>query len=127
MQLKWVDRGACLLLVLFAAGHAFIGTLMIRPWTETGTLWSVSGSLAAWMIAALNWLRSGRPHDKALTFWSLVGAVAWICLMIWLMEIAGMWRDPRPWLFILVSLVLSAFSVHGLFGVLPLAERPEIG
>ena len=114
MRLKWLDRGACLLLVLFSAGHAFIGTLMTRPWTDTGTLWSFSGSLAAWMIAALNWLRSGRPDDKALAFWSLVGAVAWIFLMIWLMEVARMWGDPRPWLFILVCLVLSAFAVYGL-------------
>jgi hypothetical protein len=59
-------------------------------------------------------LRSGRRNDKALAFWALLGAVAWIALMVWLMQIAHMWRDPRPWLFIGVCIVLVIFGTRDL-------------
>jgi hypothetical protein len=110
----FLDRSVVVLFVLSAAGHGFAGTLMSEPLTETKTLWSFSGSIAAWAIAALNWLRIDRPGDRALAFFSLAGALSWIGLMLWLMPIAGMWSDPRPWIFVVECVVLCAFSASDL-------------
>jgi len=113
--MKWVDRSAAILLAVFAAGHGLVGTLMMSPLNEQITLWSFSGSIAAWLIAALNWMRTSRPGDRTLAFWSLAGALAWIGLMVWLMAIRpGFWADPRPWLFIAVCALLAAFSLQAL-------------
>jgi len=109
-MLKWIDRAAALLLAFFSAGHGIVGTLMSSPLTESATMWSFSGSVAAWAIAALNWLRTGRPGDRPLAFWALIGALTWIGLMLWLMEVAQMWSDPRPWLFVGACAVLAAFG-----------------
>ena len=109
-MLKAIDRSAAVLLAFFSAGHGIVGTLMSSPLTEQITLWSFSGSIAAWLIAAMNWLRADRPGDKGLALWSMLGALAWIGLMVWLMQIAAMWADPRPWLFIVVCTVLVGFS-----------------
>lgn len=113
-MLRIVDRGSSVLLALFSAGHGIGGTLMSSPLTEQITLWSFSGSIAAWLIAAMNWLRAGRPGDKGLALWSMIGALAWIGLMVWLMQIASMWADPRPWLFIAVCAALAFFSFRSM-------------
>ncbi len=114
-MLKLIDRGAALLLALFSAGHGFLGTVLASPLMDPNTMWSFSGSVAAWLIAVLNWLRTGRPGDRVLAFWALVGNLAWIGLMIWLMAAADMVADLRPWLFVAVCVLLSAFSLRGLF------------
>jgi hypothetical protein len=114
-MLRWIDRSAAILLALFAAGHGIVGTLAMSPLSEEITLWSFSGSIAAWLIAAMNWMRTSRPDDRVLAFWCLAGAVAWIALMFWLMSIRpGFWVDPRPWLFNAVCAVLAAFSLQAL-------------
>lgn len=113
-MLKIVDRACVVLLALFSAGHGIAGTLMSSPLDQQITLWSFSGSIAAWLIAALNWMRGSRPGDRVLAFWALIGALSWIGLMFWLMPIAAMWADIRPWLFIAVCAVLAINSLRGL-------------
>jgi len=115
-----VDRAASILLALFAAGHGFLGTLATGSWMESATVWSFSGSVAAWMIAGVNWLRAGRPRDRALAAWALAGALGWAVLMVWLALAADMTRDVRIYLFIGVSLVLAGFSTRDL-------RRPSTG
>jgi hypothetical protein len=109
-----IDRTAAVLLAVFALGHAVPGTLLTSPFMDSDTMWSFSGSVAAWAIAVLNWLRASRPADRALAAWALVGALVWIGLMLWLMEAAGMWGDPRPWLFVAACAILAAYSVRAL-------------
>jgi hypothetical protein len=118
--MKAIDRLAALLLALAAAGHGFVGTLMSSPLLDSATMWSFSGSVAAWAIAVLNWLRTGRPHDRPLALWSLTGALTWIGLMAWLMEAAHMWNDPRPWSFIAVCTILALFAARD-------ATREKVG
>jgi hypothetical protein len=113
-SLRKVDHSASVLLAVFAFGHAVPGTLLAAPLMDPTTMWSFSGSVAAWAIAALNWLRSSRPDDRPLAAWALAGALTWIGLMVWLMEAASMWSDPRPWLFIAVSAILAGYSLRGL-------------
>lgn len=115
-MLKLVDRGAALLLALFAAGHGFVGVLMNAPLLQTTTMWAFSGSVAAWLIAVMNWLRTSRPGDRVLAFWALTGALTWMGLMIWLMTAGDMVGDPRPWMFNATCAVLAAFSARDLFG-----------
>ena len=113
-----------MLLAIFALGHAVPGTLLSSPLMDPDTLWSFSGSVAAWAIAVLNWLRASRPGDRPLAAWALAGAVAWIGLMLWLMEAATMWADPRPWLFVAACAILAAYSIRGLgLDPEPLAAR----
>lgn len=109
-----IDRSAAVLLAVFAGGHAVPGTLMSSPFLDSATMWSFSGSVAAWLIAALNWMRVSRPKDRALAAWALAGALTWIGLMAWLMEAASMWADPRPWLFIAACAILAAYSLRAL-------------
>ena len=109
-DMKWVDRACVILLALFSAGHGIVGTLMSSPLTSEITLWSFSGSIAAWLIAALNWMRGSRPDDRVLAFWAGVGALSWIGVMFWLMPIRDMWADPRPWMFNAVCLILALFN-----------------
>lgn len=116
------DRALSTLLAIGGAGHGFVGTLLSSPLTESVTLWSFSGSLAIWAIAALNWLRSGRPRDRVLALFSLLGAVSWALMMVWLMAIADMWDDPRPWSFIVICLLLALFSARDVAG-----RGPPIG
>jgi hypothetical protein len=112
--MKWIDRGLAVLLALGSAGHGFVGTLMTSPLDDPGTVWSFSGSVAAWLIAALNWMRTSRPGDRVLAFWALIGALAWAGLMLWLMWAAQMWSDPRPWSFIAICAALALFSLRGM-------------
>lgn len=109
-----IDRSASVLLALFALGHAVPGTLMSSPFLHPDTMWSFSGSVAAWAIAVLNWLRASRPGDRPLAAWALVGALVWIGLMVWLMEAADMWSDVRPWLFVACCAILAVYGVRAL-------------
>jgi hypothetical protein len=109
-----LDRSAAVLLAVFALGHAVPGTLLSSPLMDSDTMWSFSGSVAAWAIVVLNWLRVSRPGDRPLAAWALVGALVWIGLMVWLMEAADMWQDPRPWLFVAVCAILCAYSLRAL-------------
>lgn len=109
-SLRLVELAAIWLLLLGGAGHGFIGTLFSSPLTETATLWSLSGSVAVWLVAAMNWVRRRHPEDRAVAALAALGSVAWILLMIWLMAIADMWADPRPWGFIVACTLLAAFS-----------------
>lgn len=112
--LRRLDRTAAILLALFSAGHGFLGTLATSPFMDSATVWSFSGSVAAWMIAGVNWLRVGRPLDRALPAWALAGALAWSGLMVWLAFAAEMTRDVRIWLFLVVSAALAGFSLRDL-------------
>lgn len=111
-MLKWIDRTCAVLLAIASAGHGIVGTLMSAPLMDSMTVWSFSGSVAAWLIAALNWMRTSRQGDRVLALWAGAGAVAWIGLMLWLMQAAGMWSDPRPWMFVIVCAALAAFSLR---------------
>lgn len=111
---KLLDRACVLLLVLAGAGHAFIGTLMSSPLNDTATLWSFSGSIAVWAIAVLNWLRIDRARDKTLAFWAIIGVFSWAALMVWLMAIADMWGDWRPWSFIALCSLLAISNARSL-------------
>lgn len=68
MQLSTIDKGFSWALIVLSAGHGILGTLLTSDIHASTTVWSFSGSVAAWMIAAVNILRVGRPKDWALSW-----------------------------------------------------------
>ena len=107
-----VDRLFAVLLAVLSAGHGFIGVLLARPLMDSYTVWAFSGSVAAWAIAVLNWLRAGRPDDIVIAVWAVAGALTWGLMMIWLGVAADMIQDIRIWLFLLVSGGLMVFGLR---------------
>ena len=107
-----VDRVFAVLLAVLAAGHGFIGVLSARPFIDPYTVWAFSGSVAAWAIAVLNWLRAGRPNDKVIAVWAVAGALTWALMMIWLGVAADMIQDIRIWLFLFVCSGLVLFGLQ---------------
>lgn len=108
---KKLDYFLCIALILFSAGHGILGTLASMGWQTPDAVWSFSGSVAAWLIAALNILRINRPSDTQVIALALAGNLAWVGLMIWLGFVAHMFLDVRLWLFVLTTIGLAAFSV----------------
>lgn len=110
--MKRIDYALAILLIIFSAGHGFLGTLAAEGWDSPESLWSFSGSVAAWLVAAINILRTGRPRDKGVAMVALIGALSWIGLMAWLAVVADMVFDIRIWLFIGTATGLALFSVR---------------
>ena len=109
-----VDRTFSVLLAVLSAGHGFMGILATQPLLDTYTVWAFSGSIAAWAIAVLNWLRAGRPSDKVIAAWAVAGTLSWALIVIWLAIAADMARDIRIWLFLLVCGGLVVFGLRSL-------------
>ena len=112
--MKQADYALSVILIVLSAGHGFVGTLAAEGWDSSTSMWSFSGSVAAWMIAAVNILRVGRPADKGVAMVALLGALSWVGLMVWLAVVAHMIADIRIWLFISVAAGLSLFSIRTL-------------
>ena len=113
-MILFVDRTFAVLLAVMSAGHGFFGVLGNEPFMDYNTVWAFSGSIAAWAIAVLNWLRAGRPDDLVIALWAVTGAVAWALLIVWLAFAADMIMDIRIWLFEIVSIVLMFFGLRTL-------------
>ncbi len=114
--MKRIDYLFAALLILFSAGHGFLGTLAADGWNSSASVWSFSGSVAAWLVAAINILRTGRPHDKGVAVIALAGSLSWIGLMAWLAVVAHMISDVRIWLFVGTAAGLVGFSIRTLRG-----------
>lgn len=111
-RLLVLDRILSILLAVFSAGHGFVGVLSTHPFLESSTVWGFSGSIAAWAIAVLNWLRAGRRGDIVIAAWALAGVLVWILLMLWLAAAADMWQDMRIWFFVAACGGLAMFGIR---------------
>jgi hypothetical protein len=108
-MLKLVDRIFGALLGLAACGHT-LGTFL---WTQNMTgifVWSLGSSLAAGLLATLNFVRAGRPNDKTLAVITLIGSACWALLNLTFGMNFGDVLDPRPLGHITISVVLVVFS-----------------
>lgn len=114
-MLRVTDYAFSAALILFAAAHGFIGSPATYGWSSPQAVWSFSGTIAAWMIAAVNILRAGRPGDRSLAVVALAGAVAWIGLIVWLASLSGAFSDIRMVLHIGAGTGLAIFSVRSIF------------
>jgi len=113
--MKIIDRIFCGFLLLCAIGHLF-GTF---KYTEVGSglfVWSLSGVLAAVLLAALNFLRTGRPGDKPVAAIALVGNLAWVGVVVLFGFSIHNLADPRVLMHGVAALVLAIFSLRSLRG-----------
>ena len=77
-------------------------------------LWALSGSLAAILLAALNLLRVGRRHDRALAWVCLGGCLAWIAVALAFGAVIGNVLDPRAVYHATNAALLAVMSVRTL-------------
>lgn len=111
--MKAIDRVFFGLMVLAAMGH-LLGTF---KYTEVGSglfVWSLSGVLAALLLAALNFLRQSRPGDKPVAATALAGNLAWVGIVVLFGLSIRNLADPRVLMHGITALVLAAFSVRSL-------------
>lgn len=78
---KILDRVFCGLMALATLGHLFGTFKMVQPGTAIFA-WSLAGVLAAALLTVLNFLRSGRPQDKALAGITLAGNLGWVVIVV---------------------------------------------
>jgi hypothetical protein len=115
-----IDRVFGWLLVLGAALHAF-GSVTGYGTQPELLVWSLSGTLAALLLAVLNLIRAGRPTDRALALVCLVGSIAWIAVALGFGAAIGNVLDPRALIHAVNAGALAAFSVRTLLS----AERRQ--
>jgi hypothetical protein len=114
-MLRLADRLVTVLLALGALGHAF-GSLRVYAAGSSPLVWSEAGALCAALLAALNWLRAGRPQDAALAWICVVGCVAWVAIALAFGASVGSMADPRAVYHAAVAAVLAAFSLRTALG-----------
>jgi hypothetical protein len=106
-----IDRGLAWLLVLGAVGHLFGSWFGYQQQPET-LVWALSGSLAALLVAAINLLRVGRPHDRALAAVSVAGSLAWAAVALGFGNAIGNVLDARVLMHAVSAALLAAMSVR---------------
>jgi len=108
-MLKIVDRLFGGLSALAACGHT-IGTFL---WTQLMSgifIWSLGSSLAAGLLASLNFVRAGRPNDKTLALITMIGTACWALVALGFGISIGNVLDPRPLGHVIISIALVIFS-----------------
>jgi len=108
--MKVVDRVFGWLLVVGSLLHAVGSFAAYRSMPEV-LLWSLSGSLAGLLLAALNLLRAGRPGDHSLARVSFAGCVAWVAVALGFGKVIGNFLDFRVLTHAIIAAVLAVFSV----------------
>ena len=114
-MLRLSDRLIAVLLALGALGHALGSFKVYAPGTSV-RVWSLAGAFAAFLLAALNWLRAGRPQDAALAWICVAGCVAWAAIALAFGASVGSMADPRAVYHAAVAVVLAAFSLRTALG-----------
>jgi hypothetical protein len=110
---KSIDRLFGVLLLIGACLHA-VGALRAYPLGSDVLVWSLSGTLAAGLLAVLNLVRAGRPDDHTLAAITLVGSLAWVGIAIAFGAAIGSIVDPRVLWHAVTALVLAGFSLRSL-------------
>jgi hypothetical protein len=105
------DRIFAGLLFLFALGHV-AGSVLAYPFLSSELVWAISATVLAILLAALNFVRAGRPGDRTLAWICTIGCLAWLVLALAFGVSIGNIFDPRADLHALVALVLALFSLR---------------
>jgi hypothetical protein len=111
--MKTLDRTFGWLLVVNGLLHA-VGAWNANHANPNGLLWALTGSLAAFLIAAHNLLRVERPHDRPLAWLSLAGSIAWLAVGLSVGKLVGNFLDARVVSNVLNAAVLAAMSIRSL-------------
>lgn len=109
--MKTVDRVFGWLLVLGGILHSG-GAIVAAKGHPDALVWPLAGSLAAFLVAALNLMRVNRPADRTLAWVSAAGSIAWAGVAIGFGLSVGNVLDPRGLYHAIAGAVLAAFSVR---------------
>jgi hypothetical protein len=113
--MKILDRILSCLLILGGIGHA-LGSFRFYKSDQMILLWSLCASLFVFLFAALSLVRAGRPQDTALAWLCLVAGLCWIAASLRFAVLIGNLFDPRPLIFVVLTLGLCAFCIRTLIG-----------
>jgi hypothetical protein len=109
--MKTLDRVFGYLMILGGVGHT-LGSLKVYGKEPMTLLWALSASLAVFLLAALNLLRSGTNPDRRLAWICAIGCLAWVGFAMCFGMLIGNVFDFRPLLNAVIALVLALFSVR---------------
>jgi len=109
--MKIVDRVFGWLLVLGGVLHTVGATVGLKD-TPGALVWPLAGSVAAFLVAALNLMRVNRPSDRTLAWVSAGGSIAWLAVALGFGASVGNFLDPRGLYHVIVALVLAGLSIR---------------
>jgi hypothetical protein len=113
--MKIVDRVFGWLLVLGGILHS-VGAVAALKATPGALVWPLAGSVAAFLLAALNLMRVNRPGDRTLAWVSAAGSIAWFGVAMGFGASVGNFLDPRGLYHAIVAAVLAGFSIRTAVG-----------
>ena len=108
-----VDRVLGWLLIVGALLHAGGSWAGYRQTPEL-LLWSLSGSVAALLLAVINLLRVNRPNDRGLAWTCFFGCIAWVAVAVGFGAAIGNVLDPRAMIHAVNAAALAGMSVRTL-------------
>jgi uncharacterized membrane protein len=108
-----IDRGFGGLLVVGSLLHA-MGSIRVYASQPTTLVWALSATMAGLLLATLNLVRAGRPHDRTLAWICLVGCLAWIAQSFAFGITIGSPFDARVLIHAINAAVLAGFAAVGL-------------
>ncbi len=111
--MRTLDRVFGWLLVVNGCVHA-VGAWNANHAKPNILLWALTGSLAAFLVAAINLLRAERPHDRPIAWLGLAGSLAWLAVALSVGKLAGNFLDVRVVSNALNAAVLAAMSIRSL-------------
>jgi hypothetical protein len=112
---KIVDLTLGGLLLLGGVLHAY-GSLRTYAFLTPELVWSLSGSLAAILLAVLNMVRANRPRDRTLAWITLLGSLCWVAVALAFGAAINNGWDPRVLYHALVATALTAMSLRTALG-----------
>jgi hypothetical protein len=114
-MLKVIDRILAGLLLLGAVGHTF-GVSEVYAGQPMLKFWALSAGAITFLLAALNFMRAGRPRDPSFAWVTVAGTVCQLAITLRFGVLIGDMLDPRVIFFSLVSLGLAGFGVRTALG-----------
>lgn len=115
-MLGYLDRGSAVLLLFGAGGHT-MGSLTLVPMGSGIQVWALGSALCAALVAALNFLRAGRPDDRPVIWLALTGSLGWVIVVGLFARSLGTVADFRVVWHGLAALALAGFSLRSLLRV----------
>ena len=113
--MKIADRTFGGLLALASLLHA-VGSVARYGDRHETLLWALSATLAGLLLASMNLLRVGRPHDRTLAWVCFAGCLGWAALVIGFGLLIGNLLDFRVLIQGAIIAVLTIFSLRTAVG-----------
>lgn len=110
-RITLVDRIFACLLLVFGLLHS-LGSLKAYAFLSSELVWALAATCLAVLIAILNLVRAGRPHDATVAWICFASCIVWAILAVSFGVSIGNVLDPRPALHAVVAIVLAAFSLN---------------